>query len=70
MQLSTEYSEPAPVVRVSWLGRLVVFSMRNTVKALVFHRGVLGGLEASRRQERSSFDTGVAATLGGFCRVP
>lgn len=68
MQHGTRDSEsgPAVTVRVSfvWLGRLAVFSMRNTVKTLVFHRGVCGLVEASRCQERSSFDAGGAATSG------
>lgn len=46
MQQGTRDSESAPAVTVTvsfvWLGRLAVFSMRNTAKTLVFHRGAAG----------------------------
>ncbi|PTB45341.1 hypothetical protein M441DRAFT_315200 [Trichoderma asperellum CBS 433.97] len=71
MQQGTRDSESAPAVTVTvsfvWLGRLAVFSMRNTAKTLVFHRGAAGWsrLVGARKGVRLT-PGGGAATSGGF----
>jgi hypothetical protein len=68
----TRDSESAPAVtvtvteRVVWLGRLAVFSMRNTVKTLVFHRGAAGWSRLVGARKGVRFDAGGAVTSGGF----